>query len=292
MQLKDQAKALALGLVLSAATTAPALAQEPTESARRNAAVPASAKQTQSSSYYTPQKAKVSARKATTRKQAEQPPMPPSSPPPEVYEMEGLDTIETGSMIETGSGCCGTHGRSNWWNRRKSRPTFCERVHYKWKNYWKPGLQEHHWGYPEEFGEKPLGYFVYGHMRTMVANGEASRMVLYEYDFHENKRGLTSRGLLQLERIAYMSPRNFFPIIVERSSPSNPQLDEARREAVLEALAQGNFPVPPERVLVGRPQAHGLPGDQSETLYTNQGQSIQQRGAFPAPDIRAGIGTQ
>ncbi|MEK6233713.1 MAG: hypothetical protein N2C14_03290, partial [Planctomycetales bacterium] len=82
---------------------------------------------------------------------------------------------------------------------------------YKYNNYWKPGLQESHWGYPEEFGERPLGASVYSHMRTQVANAEAGRMALYEYDFVENSQELNSRGMLQLEKIAYMLPRNFYP---------------------------------------------------------------------------------
>ena len=151
---------------------------------------------------------------------------------------------------------------------------------YKYDNYWKPGLQETHWGYPEEFGEKPLGYHVYASGRTMVANGEAARMVLFEYDFEENSERLSPRGMLQLSRISYMLPRNFFPLVIQASPHGNANLDAARRQAVLDALAQGNFPVPEERVVVNRPPTYGIDGVDANIFYTDLLNTATNRAAF------------
>ncbi len=142
-------------------------------------------------------------------------------------------------------------------------PTLWERLQYKWKNYWKPQWQETHWGYPEEFCEKPLGYWVHAHNRTMVANAEAVRMTLYDYDFEENSAELTWRGQEQLARIAYMLPRNFFPLVVQ-STPIDPELAAARREKVVKLLAASNFPIPPERIIVASPGTYAREGYEAE----------------------------
>jgi hypothetical protein len=142
-------------------------------------------------------------------------------------------------------------------------PGLLDRIKYKWTHYWKPELQESHWGYPEEFCEKPLGYFVYAHNRTMVANGEAARMMLYHYDFVRNEVELTSRGQQQLAKIAYMLPRNYFPLAIQ-STPEDPGLAERRRQYVLELLAAAEFPVPAERVVVTGPISYGRQGYEGE----------------------------
>lgn len=142
-------------------------------------------------------------------------------------------------------------------------PGLLDRIKYKWTHYWKPELQESHWGYPEEFCEKPLGYFIYAHNRTMVANGEAARMMLYHYDFVQNEPELSSRGQQQLAKIAYMLPRNYFPLAIQ-STPDNPGLAERRRQYVLELLAAAEFPIPPERVVVTGPISYGRQGYEAE----------------------------
>jgi hypothetical protein len=130
----------------------------------------------------------------------------------------------------------------------------------------KQTLQPHFLGFAGEFEAPPLGHFVYLHAKTQVANGDAARMVLYHYDFDGNQ--LSTRGEYQLEKIAAMLPRNFFPIVIE-GTPHAPGRDEARRVAVLQALGRSSFPVPPERVVVGRPLAGGLRGVEAEKIYNN-----------------------
>ena len=161
----------------------------------------------------------------------------------------------------------------------EAQPTFLERLSYKWKNYWKPALQEEVLGYPEEFCEKPLGYHLHANMKTQVANAEAARMTLYEYDFELNSARLTRRGMHQLEKIAYMTPRNFFPIVIAPSREGN-ELDIARRQAIIEVLASRNFPVPPERVMVARPVPFGVDGHDATINYANYTASVSAGGSF------------
>jgi hypothetical protein len=136
-------------------------------------------------------------------------------------------------------------------------------------------------GYPEEFKEPPLGYFVYLHGRTMVANGEAARMVLYDYDFLPAAAGLNHRGKYQLAKIVAMMPCNFFPLIIQET-PCSPELAEARRLAVFNELAKQPFPVPPERVVVGLPIAIGLRGAEAEQINRNLMANTEARGSIGA----------
>jgi hypothetical protein len=133
-------------------------------------------------------------------------------------------------------------------------------------------------GYPEEFEEVPLGKFLYAHGRTMVANGEAARMVLYQYDFVDCQPQLNQRGFDQLAKIARLLAINPAPLVIERT-PCMPELAEARRRAVLSALASGPCPVPPERVVVGPARANGLSGLESELVYRNLLFQVRTEGA-------------
>lgn len=143
-------------------------------------------------------------------------------------------------------------------------------------------------GYPEEFEEPPLGASLYAHDKTQIANGEAARMVLYRYDFEEGRDQLNRRGMDQLAKIAALLPGNFFPVVIEPTA-SQPELDESRRQAVLHELNLGRFPVPAERVTVGRPIAAGLSGQEAMivhgTLLINT-----TRGGPPIPraEVRGG----
>src|SRR5262245_58325849 len=125
---------------------------------------------------------------------------------------------------------------------------------------WLDHLQDCFLGYPEEFREPMLGRSVYAHYKTHVANAEAARMVLYQYDFVDGCGLLNPHGRERLEQIAAMLPRTFFPVVIE---PCAPDLDESRRLAVLNELARCPFPIPPERVVVGRPTAIPLSGPEA-----------------------------
>ena len=159
--------------------------------------------------------------------------------------------------------CGNRHGLSRWrWHR-----TQC-------KQY----LQEHFLGYAEEFNEWPLGESAYAHARTQVANGLAARMVFYHYDFVDGTSQLNLRGRDKLAAVAATLPTTFFPVVVERT-PTEPGLDQSRRLALLTQLAQGSFPVPAERVVIGPRIANGMTGVEAErVIYRRQLSNLSSGG--------------
>jgi hypothetical protein len=133
------------------------------------------------------------------------------------------------------------------------------------------------WGYPDQFESPPLGYMVSLQGRTQVANAEIARMTLYRYDFEEHGTRLTARGKYQLQKIVGLLPLNFAPLVIEET-PGDGALDLARRTAVLNELGSQPFPIPPERVVVARPIAVGLPGEQALAVYGNLIRDVRNQG--------------
>jgi hypothetical protein len=133
-------------------------------------------------------------------------------------------------------------------------------------------------GFPEEFNEWPLGSSLYAHGRTQVANGNASRMVFYHYDFVEGTPQLNVRGRDKLVKLTPLLPATFYPIVVERT-PSAVGLDDLRRAGLLAELSRTQFPIPPERVVIGPPIAAGMAGYEAIFVYGNQLGSLQAGGA-------------
>jgi hypothetical protein len=142
-----------------------------------------------------------------------------------------------------------------------ARPGFCTRF--------KCWMQRCFLGFPEEFHEPALGAFANANANTQAANGEAALMCLYHYDFIEGSDHLNPRGRERLAKITGMLPINFAPVVIERTIDA-PQLDERRRMHVWAELANGRFPVPSERVVVGLPTANGLQGMEAIVIYRNQ----------------------
>ncbi len=161
--------------------------------------------------------------------------------------------------------CGNRHGLSRWrWHR-----TQC-------KQY----LQEHFLGYAEEFNEWPLGEALYAHARTQAANGLAARMVFHHYDFVDGTSQLNLRGCDKLAAVAATLPTTFFPVVVERT-PTEPGLDQSRRLTLLTQLAQGTFPVPAERVVIGPRIANGMTGYEANfAIYPRQLSNLRSGGSI------------
>jgi hypothetical protein len=177
-----------------------------------------------------------------------------------------LDSPPT-AVPPAGTCTCGNrHGLSRWrWHRSQC----------------KQHLQEHFLGYAEEFNEWPLGESLYAHARTQAANGLATRMVFYHYDFVDDTSQLNLRGRDKLASVAATLPTTFFPVVVERT-PAAPGLDQARRSALLTQLARGTFPVPAERVVIGPRIANGMTGLESVLTYGRQLSNLGSGGSIGA----------
>jgi hypothetical protein len=137
-------------------------------------------------------------------------------------------------------------------------------------------LESFHWrrlqgkllGYPEEFQPRPLGASLYDHGRTMVANGEAARLVLHHYDFAQGGTELNTRGREQLAMHTARLSQSPYSLIIEQT-PEKPDLAQQRRIAVLNTMATWSFPIAPDRVVVGRPIARGLSGIDAQIISAN-----------------------
>ncbi|MHB0960826.1 MAG: hypothetical protein ACYC0X_33085 [Pirellulaceae bacterium] len=158
-----------------------------------------------------------------------------------------------------------------------SRWNVIGRMGYCWKTRTKPCLQASHWGYPEEFCERPFGSYVRANLCAQVANGLQDQLILYRYDFFDESLAdgyqLKPRGLYELAKIIALVQEKpllrdgFNAICVEETG--NSQLDEARRQYVLQQLALMHFPLPSEQVIIGRPAAPGISGEESLMVYAN-----------------------
>lgn len=145
----------------------------------------------------------------------------------------------------------------------------------------KADLQETHWGYPEEFEERPFGTSLSAHLRTHVANGMAARMVLYQYDFHQGVDDafrLNAHGRRRLDEITRMLQCDVWPVVIEPSDEGH-QLDCARRDHVLKLLSECIGTVLEEWVVVAYPEASGLEGEEAVIIYANLLRQTRMRGS-------------
>ena len=180
-----------------------------------------------------------------------------ASPPPQAPAAPAVTSPPTCS-------CGDRRGLSRWrWHRAN-----CKRH-----------LQENFMGYAEEFNEWPLGYALYAHGTTQVANAQAARMVFYHYDFVDGTAQLNARGRDKLVKVGTYLPTNFSPVVVERTL-KEPGLDESRRLTLVGMFGRGTFPIPAERVVIGPPIADGLSGIEENAIFGNQLQGIASGGAI------------
>ena len=130
-------------------------------------------------------------------------------------------------------------------------------------------LEEKLLGFREEFNEWPLGAALYANCRAEVANGEAAKMTFYHYDFVDGTSNLNLRGADKMQEIRAMLPTNFAPVVVERT-PDRPKLAEARRAMLVAKLSRDDFPVPAQRVVIGKPVPIGRTGGEAAIISLNQ----------------------
>jgi hypothetical protein len=161
---------------------------------------------------------------------------------------------------------------------------------FSWWPAWKEHVQHAFLGEPKEWQYPPLGHWVYVGNRTQVSNGEAARMVLYNFDFCDGGDTLNVRGKDKLAQIAAMMCRNPYPLVIERT-PYDIRLGEARRVAVLNELAQCGLPIPRERVVVAAPIANGLNSLEAPIIGSNLLRQTTQQGATFGMGITGGFST-
>jgi len=198
-------------------------------------------------------------------------PVEDALPIPDVNDR--IDTVSEGDSSsidcdEDCAACCCTPGPlgplGRWWHYRA-----------------KPRLQASHWGYAENFHERPFGTVVREHLQAQVFNGLADQMVLYQYDFSDGPAPAVSqlnpRGRERLRELARMSNEMGLPITIERAR-NNVVVDHAHRRAVLRELDRQGIRLSPEMVVVAKPRAFGIGGEDAEIMFSNLLEQTRSRG--------------
>jgi len=147
-----------------------------------------------------------------------------------------------------------------------------------WNTVAKPKLQDSHWGYCDQFCERPFGVAVTGHFQRQIINGLGQQMLLYEYDFQDTTlETLSLRGRYQLEKIAQRSQQGLGPIVIA-SAGINEQLDMARRQSVELELRKLGIHVAEGQVVVRRQPRSTVNAYESQLIQRNREQGVQLRG--------------
>ncbi|MFO0953971.1 MAG: hypothetical protein U0835_23005 [Isosphaeraceae bacterium] len=136
-------------------------------------------------------------------------------------------------------------------------------------------LQDNWIGYPEEFIEPPLGFYIRDNFRVMKAKADPHRFTLYRSDFLAGTNRLSPNGA---SRLNIMIPRLRSypgPVLIEWS-PDQPGLGESRREAVVAMLQSVGAPVIPDRVILGPSPYPGLNGTEANNNYNAMINRLQQ----------------
>ena len=182
---------------------------------------------------------------------------------------------------------CSARGHGPGWKRTSARGGL-------WTDRIKPCLQENHWGYADQFEEVPLGASVQAHLRVQICNGLADQTVLYRYDFRVGPVStaalLNPHGRKRLDEIVrIMQDHGLHPLVIEPTG--NEALDAARRDRVLKLMAQTNFTVPEEWVVVAEPRSRGRDGVEAALDYQNLLRQTQSQGGTSA-GAGGGMGTR
>ncbi|ASV76807.1 hypothetical protein THTE_4206 [Thermogutta terrifontis] len=116
----------------------------------------------------------------------------------------------------------------------------------------------------------PLGQVTDAHWETMQTNAEAADFIFYDHEFVGQTADLTPLGRKHLLSVALRLEHVPFPVVVEESPRGeNPQLDEARRQTIVNQLVQLglNREMVEARVVVAPAFTEGLSAIEGEAAY-------------------------
>lgn len=116
----------------------------------------------------------------------------------------------------------------------------------------------------------PLGQVTDAHWETMQTNAEAADFIFYDHEFVGQTANLTPLGRKHLLSVALRLEHVPFPVVVEESPRGeNPQLDAARRQTVIDQLAQLGLDrqMLEARVVVAPAFTEGLSAIEGEAAY-------------------------
>jgi hypothetical protein len=129
-------------------------------------------------------------------------------------------------------------------------------------------LQDKFIGYPDQFIEPPLGFYVYETIGMMKARADTHNFILYRSDFINDSTTLSPSGAQRLSLMAARLPGWLGPVYVEWT-PDKPGLADARRSVLVATLQNAGLPIVAERVLVGPSPYPGSLGPDANNFYQN-----------------------
>lgn len=121
---------------------------------------------------------------------------------------------------------------------------------------------------PEHDRPFPLGQVTDAHWETMQTNAEAADFIFFDHEFVGDTAELAPGAKRHLEQVALRLEHAPFPVVIEQSlHDERPQLDQLRRQVIVEQLGRLGVPEAENRVVVASAFAEGFTAVEGERAY-------------------------
>ena len=130
----------------------------------------------------------------------------------------------------------------------------------------------------------PIGQVTDSFWETQQTNAEAADFIFYDHEFRGNtRRARPPRAKKHLEQVALRLEHVPFPVVIEES-PHNarPELDQARRQTIVEQLGRLGVLNVEERVVVANAFPEGYTAQEAEALLLQRRHRPAASAAAPA----------
>jgi hypothetical protein len=158
---------------------------------------------------------------------------------------------------------------------------------HRWFHHSAAALQDKFIGYPQNFVEPPLGYYVKEQMTLQVAKADPHRFTIYRTDFLPGTDRFSPVGAYRFNLMYSRLGGWLGPVILEWT-PDEPGLAEARRQTVLATLQKAGRPIVPERVVIGPSPYPGGMGVEAANNFSNLLVRSQQAALSYPPTPQSG----
>jgi hypothetical protein len=129
-------------------------------------------------------------------------------------------------------------------------------------------LQDKFVGYPENFVEPPLGSYINEQFAVQVAKADAHRFTLYRSDFLPGTSVFSPVGASRYNIMATRIPGWVGPITIEWT-PEQPELAQARRQAIVDTLNKAGQTIVADRVVIAPSPYPGMMGTEAMNNFNN-----------------------
>jgi hypothetical protein len=129
-------------------------------------------------------------------------------------------------------------------------------------------LQDKFVGYPQNFVEPPLGFYVSEQFAVQVGKADTHRFTLYRSDFLPGTNLFSPVGASRYNIMASRIPGWLGPITIEWT-PEQPDLAQARRQAIVETLNKAGQLAAADRVVIAPSPYPGAIGIEAMNNFNN-----------------------